>query len=513
MRPTPRGDTHPVTERPEHPDDTSTPDGTTRTDGTTKTDDASSTDDTTTAPGLLDRAHLPFVVATLGLVTLGAFENRATSTVLPVAARELHGLTLFGAATAAPLASYLVATTVAGLWSDRRGAIPPLRLGLLTFGLAQAATGFAPGMAVVAVGRLVSGVAEGMLDVSLTVLVAAALPPRLRPRMFAAISTAWILPSVVGPGIAGAVATAAGWRWVFLVSLLLLGPAVLALRPSLRAARDLPAAPAAPTAAAAPPAPDSHGVGPVVRGAVVAALALTALTALTPLAGRAGATPYAVVLLVLAAATTLVAVRPTVPAGTFALARGVPALVAQSALLAAAFGLAGTYIPLMLTTVRDVGPGLAGASLSVTGAFWSLGSWLQSGSTVQERTTPVARLRLGFALIAVGALGPLLLAVTGVPLWAGLALWAIAGTGIGVCSPTLATTTLALVPEEGRGRVTAARSIASAVGQGVVLGGAGALVAAHADDLGGRDFGLVAAVAVALAVVGALTAGRARPPV
>ncbi|TQJ07173.1 MFS transporter [Lapillicoccus jejuensis] len=457
--------------------------------------------DTRRAPGLLDRAHLPFVVATLGLVTLGAFENRATATVLPVAARELHGLTLFGAATAAPLASYLVATTVAGLWADRRGAVPPLRLGLVTFGLAQAATGFAPSMAVVAVGRLVSGVAEGMLDVSLTVLVAAALPERLRPRMFAAISTAWILPSVVGPGLAGAVATAAGWRWVFLLSLLLLGPAVLALRPSLRAARDLPG-----------PLGAGGAAGPVVRGAVVAALALTALTALTPLAGRPGATPYAVVLLVLAAAVTLVAVHPTLPTGTFALAPGVPALVAQSALLAAAFGLAGTYIPLMLTTVRDVGPGLAGASLSVTGAFWSLGSWLQSLPAAQERTTPVQRVRLGFLLIAVGAVGPLLLAVTGVPLWAGLALWAVAGTGIGICSPTLATTTLALVPEDGRGRVTAARSIASAVGQGVVLGGAGALVAAHADDLGGGDFGLVAAVAVALAAVGALTAGRVRPP-
>ena len=38
---------------------------------------------------LRDRAHLPFAVGAVALVTLGAFENRATMTVLPTVAPEM----------------------------------------------------------------------------------------------------------------------------------------------------------------------------------------------------------------------------------------------------------------------------------------------------------------------------------------------------------------------------------------------------------------------------------------
>ena len=51
----------------------------------------------------------------------------------------------------------------------------------------------------VVVGRLLSGLAEGLLDVALMVLVARALPAVLRPRMFSLFAAMWILPSVLGP--------------------------------------------------------------------------------------------------------------------------------------------------------------------------------------------------------------------------------------------------------------------------------------------------------------------------
>ncbi|MDQ2755046.1 MAG: MFS transporter, partial [Actinomycetota bacterium] len=67
---------------------------------------------------LLARAHLPFVLAAVAMVTTSAFADRAVSTVLPTVARDLDGLPWFGAATSAPLVSYLVATAVAGVWTD-----------------------------------------------------------------------------------------------------------------------------------------------------------------------------------------------------------------------------------------------------------------------------------------------------------------------------------------------------------------------------------------------------------
>ena len=110
--------------------------------------------------------------------------------------------------------------------------MPPLRLGIATFALAQLVVGLAVSMPMVVAGRLLGGLAEGLLDVALMVLVARTLPAELRPRMFSLFAAAWILPSVLGPVVTGVVTEQAGWRWVFLGALALLAPAWLLLRPA-----------------------------------------------------------------------------------------------------------------------------------------------------------------------------------------------------------------------------------------------------------------------------------------
>ena len=55
--------------------------------------------------------------------------------------------------------------------------------------------------------------------------------------MFAA---AWVLPSVLGPVVTGAVTEWVGWRWIFIAGPVILAPVWLALRPALRVARGLP---------------------------------------------------------------------------------------------------------------------------------------------------------------------------------------------------------------------------------------------------------------------------------
>ncbi len=99
-------------------------------------------------PSLLHRANLPFAVGAVALVTLGAFENRAVTTVLPTVAVDLGGLWLFGAASAAPLISFVVATTVAGRWADRRGPVQVLYGGMGLFVGAELLMGVAPAMPV-----------------------------------------------------------------------------------------------------------------------------------------------------------------------------------------------------------------------------------------------------------------------------------------------------------------------------------------------------------------------------
>src|SRR6478735_7401724 len=116
----------------------------------------------------------------VAMVTLTAFADRAVGTALPSIVRDLDALASFGLANAGPAASFLVTLAFAGAWADRRGPLPVLLVGL------------APTIAVVVVGRLLSGVGEALVDVSLIVLVARALPSELRPRIFSLVSAAWV---------------------------------------------------------------------------------------------------------------------------------------------------------------------------------------------------------------------------------------------------------------------------------------------------------------------------------
>ena len=448
---------------------------------------------------LLTREHLPFAVGAVALVTLAAFENRATMTVLPTVATELDGLWLFGAAGAAPLVSFVVATVVAGAWADHRGPVPVLRAGLVVFVASQAAMALSPSMTFFTVGRFGSGVAEALMDVSLTVLLARALPEALRAKVFAAFAAAWVVPSLVGPPVAGVLTEAASWRVVFGIGVLLTLPAYLLLRPSLRVAVVAPQDVTAWTGRERS----------AVRAGTLAAVGLAALTAGGSLLGRAAPDPVVSAALVVAGLAVLgPATRAVLPAGTLRLARGIPALVALRGLVAAAFGTAGSLIPLMLTTVHGLGPAAAGASLTVTGLSWAAGSQLHGLDVVQRRVGPAARLRLGFALVAAGILGPALTSLEVLPVGAGLVLWGVAGLGMGVVSPTLSTQLLALSPVADQGRTTAASSLMASVAQGAAMAITGAAIAWQEPDLPGALFAVVMAASATVGLVGWAAARR-----
>ena len=455
---------------------------------------------TTRPPSLLHRDHLPFAVGAVGLVTLGAFENRAVMTVLPTVAERLDGVWLFGAASAAPMISFIIATAVAGTWADRRGPLQPLYAGLGLFVLAQATMGLAPSMPVFVTARLGGGLAEGLIDVGLVVLMAKALPEELRAKVFAAFAAAWVLPSVLGPALAGLVAEHFGWRAVFLMAVALVVPTTAMLRPAMARTR------------AALPAPTGWTAEErrMVAAAVLVAMSLALLTIGGSLVTRDGSLPLVGAAASVGGLAVLApSLRAVLPHGVLAMGRGIPAVIAMRGLVAAAFGLVGAFIPLMLTTVHGFRPAAAGVSLTVTGLFWSVGSQLHGLSWTQRRVGPVRRLRIGFSLIAAGVAGPALLSLDAAPVWLGLSLWAVAGVGMGLSSPTLSTHLLSLSPAESQGRYTAASNLTGSIAQSLTLGAAGALIAWQAPTLPGWLFATVMLAGGLIAVMGAALAGRA----
>ena len=347
---------------------------------------------------------------------------------------------LFGAASAAPLVSFVVATVIAGAWADHRGPVRPLQAGMAVFVGSQVLMALAPGMLLFTIGRFGSGIAEALMDVSLTVLLARAMPEELRAKVFAAFAAAWVLPSLLGPPIAGLLTEVLSWRSVFALGVALLPPpgcccARRCARPT-RPGVSRPRQQAGRPGNTAPSGP-RHWLPPAWRP--------------SPPGGRCSAGPDPSSCSVRrswwsASAATVPAVRTVLPAGTLRFAHGIPALVALRGLVAAAFGTAGSLLPLMLTTSTASARRRLASSLTVTGLCWAAGSQVHGLDVVQRRVRPVRRLEVGFALITVGVLGPALTSLDGLPVAAGLTLWGVAGLGMGIVSPTLSTQLLRFAP-------------------------------------------------------------------
>jgi MFS family permease len=452
------------------------------------------------APRLFSGPHVPLVLGVISLVTLGALENRAVGTALPTMVREFDALGAFGLTNAAPNASYLVSLAIAGLWSDRRGPIPALRAGAITFALAQLLVGSASAMPMVVAGRLLSGLAEGLLDVALMVLVARALPAVLRPRMFSLFAAMWILPSVLGPLLTGLVTEQFGWRWVFLGALVLLVPSWFLLQPAMRLATRTPA-PERSTEDAAELAAWRAAL-PWAFAASVALFSMTLagdqLESHRLLAGLA--IPVSLVVLAVAAVRVM-------PRGTFTARRGFPAVVAVRGLGGAAFAGAGAYLPLLLTLQHDFSPARAGVTLSITGVSWAFGSWLQGRDHGIQRPTV---LRIGLTLMTLGLGITSLLAWTDWTSWAGLIGWSTAGTGMGLSSSSLSVLTLDLSDANNSGRNSSAAQMASTMSIATALAVSGTLLALNAENPGPWVFGAIITASATLALAGLLTASRVR---
>src|SRR3954470_9619202 len=166
----------------------------------------------------------PFGRSRIGL-TLGiiltvvgvAFEALAVATVLPAVVADLGGLNLYGWAFSAFLLTQLVGIVVSGLLADERGPALPFALGVILFSAGLIVGGLAPSMPALIAGRALQGLGGGAISSTAYVAIGRGYAEQAKPRMLALTSTAWVVPGLVGPGIAGLMAEALGWRSVFLV--------------------------------------------------------------------------------------------------------------------------------------------------------------------------------------------------------------------------------------------------------------------------------------------------------
>lgn len=420
----------------------------------------SSPDITSAAPvntSILAPQYRATTIGMVALISLIAFEALAVAAAMPSVALALDGLRLYALAFGGALATSVIGMTLAGRMCDQQGPARPLWLGLASFLIGLLLAGLAPRMDVLIVGRLLQGIGIGAISVSLYVLVARTYPEVLRPKVFAAFSAGWVVPSLIGPGLSGLIVQHLSWRWVFLSVPILALPAAWLLLPALRSTqsairRDVEQR-------------------PVVRWAIG-----TALAALLLFVG--GQLQGAQALLVMAAALLALVFcsRHLLPRGTLLLRRGLPSVIALRGLAASAFFGAEAFLPLLLQRERGLSPVWAGAALSLGALGWFSGSWLQGHQHFGWRRTRM--LQTGTWLMLAGLLVTVLTLYPGVPLMLALAGWSITGLGMGLIYPSLSVLTLSLSAPHEQGINSSALQLSEGVAVASTLAISGSLFAA-----------------------------------
>ncbi len=391
---------------------------------------------------------------TIGLalaVTVVALKAMAVATILPIVAHHLGDLRLYGWVFSAFMLSGLLGIVVAGTLSDRGPLVRPMLAALALFAAGLLVGGTAPDMAVLVAGRALQGLGAGAVPAIAYVAIARGYPEHARPKMFAVLSTAWVVPSLIGPATAAVVAVQVGWRWDFL------------------------------------------GLIPVVVAAgTAAALAFRSIP--PPRQVRHRSVPYLPVLGAIAGAALMLGTATT---GQIALAA--PGVTCGAVVLVTS--LRRVTPPGTLTATE------AGVAFFVSTLTWTAGSWTQA--RVVRRLGPRRLVWAGTCAMpaGVGMMGAALL--PSLPAWLGVVAWGIAGGGMGLAYSPLSLATLDKARPGETGRATFGLQVSDTLGEALGTGGAGAIVGTAAALLGsGTAVPLAFSLAAGIGLVALFTTRR-----
>jgi MFS family permease len=348
-------------------------------------------------------------------------------------------------------------------------------VGLFVVGLVVG--GLAPSMEVLVLGRVLQGVGAGAVPAVAYASIGRSLPERLRPRMLAMLSTAWVLPGLFAPAVSAVVVRHFGWRWIFVGLVPFVALAAALALPGLVRLRAVP-----------------NGDPAIIRwqDAVLAAVGVGLF-----LAGLTSHRLVGILAVVAGAAIGLPALRRLVPPGTLTGRPGLPAAILARGLLTFLFFGVDSYVPLAVQDVRHRSPTLTGLAITAAALLWSGGSWVQAHLAATRE--PRLLVRTGTSLVLVGVAGVTLALRGDVPVSVFVVAWGVAGFGMGLAYGPITLLVLRDAPPGQEGTTSASLTLFDTLGWAVGAGLAGAVIAAA--DASGHS--LASGVAVAFGLAGA----------
>jgi MFS family permease len=410
---------------------------------------------------------------------------------MPVVATDLDALGGYTWAFNAYIVASLFAMVVGGLWSDATGPRGPLIAGVVSLCVGAVIAGAAVNLTTLVAGRALQGFGGGLLIVAVYVLIARAYPVDLRPKAFSVLAAAWVVPSLVGPVIAGWLSDSVTWRAVFwLVPFFVIPPALL-LFPRISAHQG--------------GTPHASTRRRLLAG-VVATVSLVALQDGVLRMSALGAAEAGIGLVLL-----LVAIRRLLPPGALTFRRGLPTSVMMRGVIASAFFSAEVFVPLALIETRGITTTQAGLILATSAALWATGSYAQSrlpGDS--DRSTAV---RVGATIVALCLVTLPLSVLTSLPPWIAAVSWAMGAFGMGLSIPSVSVQVMRLSPEADLGVNSASIQIVDSVLSVVVIAllGLGHAVAVADGGATAMTYTLLWLGSACVAGAAILLAGRMRP--
>ncbi|GED67182.1 MFS transporter [Brevibacillus reuszeri] len=404
-----------------------------------------------------------FRALTIGIVlvvTATAFEGLAVTTIAPGLSKELQGANLYGWIFSAYLLAQLIGTVITGQLVDKKGPAQPFITMILLFAVGIVVAAIAPNMPILLIGRILQGFGAGALINCVYTIITLRYPDSLRPQILAVFSSAYILPGLFGPYIAGLIAEQLSWRYVFWLILPFVILSAILTTPSFKGMKA------------------AGGAGSSRNLFLPFFLALGTGVFLFGL----GEIPtfYGIFLSIAGLFILGFPLYKLMPQGTLVARAGLPAIIASRGLFVAAYYGTQTYLVLGLTSVLGLSADKAGLAVASAAISWSVAANVQAkrdtadlGAGRKKRVvTGLSIMMIGVALSAPLAFIPnTLMSVT-------LAIISqiIMGFGIGLAHPTSGAIAFSLAKPGEEGKVSAEISVADTFTPAIGIGLGGAII-------------------------------------
>lgn len=428
--------------------------------------------------GVFDAKYRALTIGIILAVTTVAFEGLAIVTIAPSLAQKLNGLHLYGWIFSAFLLAQILGTMIIGQRINRNGLFASFAISILFFVFGIVIAAIAVNMFMLIIGRVFQGFGAGAVITCVYYSITLGYPDNLRTKILALFSSAYILPALIGPYIAGLIAEYLSWRFVFWLVLPFITLAVVLTLPAFR---NL-------TVRTNTISKNSRKEGYAVLLTIGTGLLLAGLSFITDWKG--------IMLSVVGLFIMMQPLQKLLPEGTLSARRGLPATIASRGFFVACYNATESYVVLALTEVKMLPADLAGLIVAAGALSWSTAAWLQSKLDAKDNGNGrKKRVSVGLGFMIAGVT----MVILAVGLSEGGIIFAVisqlfTGFGIGLAHPTTGAIALQHAKSGEEGEISASLQFTDAFSPGLSIGIGGALIGVSQS----LNFGLLTGILLAL---------------